>query len=721
MNGIAPGVAKLPSPREPQAPTTRKRNHRASHSSGHVGSGTGSPLHFPDAESDTDLEKYKFEFIDISNGQNKYTNDEVKIYLTTKGVAKNGESPRRYSQKDFPKASVRMVPESSKAYSEHSRWCFVLEAPCARGKPVAVFKGEIGFQDQYKEEPINQYSLWHHPKPYVVFHPDLPIYIDARRCGSESRFVRRSCRPNLAVKTIAFDSTDVNFGLFATDSIKAGTELTLGWDWNGSKLSQHLAEERFDFSKLTADEMKQAALWVDNLLDKMGDCACAGGSDCLLAKVKKCGGIESAATKRPLTNGHSKKHRVKRNPSSESNPSKEPTPDFHNDDDDSKPGVKVKPRSRDLTPSLPHEIAVDSGSMTGREARKFKDVLSRIEKQTQEEQVPPTKRRKRNSTASDIATARSASPGSGDDESRKSKSHEDDSPMSPASNGREVSVVDAGTGRSPGSSTGSHTSKSRHAKSPAASATSSKGRRKVKTKTSRPNYVDSSMQTEQDDELPWWKQTVPLTPPRPPRIPLRKRLMQSLLRDQEEAASAGGSTPDKKRKHESFAADTTVSLQASKIQKTAENEGAPQTSTNPGVSGPPPIVVKASASPNSGSGPALENLFADAERPRPKNAQAPNGTDKQQSNGVRPVGLHLTLPSPNAPSGPLSPGQRTSGSVRGQSPLSGVSASPFSPSVVASVNSGSAVASPSPTKTKKLSLQDYRKRHKPVDVPCEKK
>ncbi|KAA8901782.1 hypothetical protein FN846DRAFT_781000 [Sphaerosporella brunnea] len=540
VNGIAPGVAKLPSPREPQAPTTRKRNHRASHSSGHVGSGTGSPLHFPDAESDTDLEKYKFEFIDISNGQNKYTNDE-------------------------------------------------------------------------------------------------------------------------------------------------------------------------------------AALWVDNLLDKMGDCACAGGSDCLLAKVKKCGGIESAATKRPLTNGHSKKHRVKRNPSSESNPSKEPTPDFHNDDDDSKPGVKVKPRSRDLTPSLPHEIAVDSGSMTGREARKFKDVLSRIEKQTQEEQVPPTKRRKRNSTASDIATARSASPGSGDDESRKSKSHEDDSPMSPASNGREVSVVDAGTGRSPGSSTGSHTSKSRHAKSPAASATSSKGRRKVKTKTSRPNYVDSSMQTEQDDELPWWKQTVPLTPPRPPRIPLRKRLMQSLLRDQEEAASAGGSTPDKKRKHESFAADTTVSLQASKIQKTAENEGAPQTSTNPGVSGPPPIVVKASASPNSGSGPALENLFADAERPRPKNAQAPNGTDKQQSNGVRPVGLHLTLPSPNAPSGPLSPGQRTSGSVRGQSPLSGVSASPFSPSVVASVNSGSAVASPSPTKTKKLSLQDYRKRHKPVDVPCEKK
>jgi hypothetical protein len=720
-NGISPGVAKLPSPREPQAPTSRKRSHRASHSAGHAGSGTGSPLHFidrnGDAESDTDSDKYKYEFNDISSEQNKYTSEKVKSFLT-ESVAKNGDSPRRYSQRDFPKASVKMVPESSKAYSEHSRWCFVLEASCPRGKPIAVFKGEVGFQDQYKEEPINQYGLWHHPKPYVVFHPDLPIYIDARRYGSESRFVRRSCRPNSTVKTITLDNADVNFGLFAIDSIKAGTELTLGWDWNGSKLS-HLADERFDFSKLTADELKQAALWVDNLLEKMGECACAGGSECLLAKVKKCGGIEPVATKR-LTNGHSKKQRIRRNPASESNPSKEPTPDANGEgDDDSKSAVKGKPRSRDMTPSLPHDIAVESGSMTGREARKFKDVLSRIEKQAQE-QAPPNKRRKRNSTASDRATGsgRSASPGGeawGADERRKSKSHKGDSPvMSPGSNGREVSVVDAGTGRSPGSSTGSHVSKSRsHAKSPAASATSSKGRRKVKTTTSRPNYVDSAIQTEPDDELPWWKQTVQLTPPRPPRVPLRKRLMQSLLRDQEESASATTPAPDKKRKHECFAADTTVSLQTSKIQKTAE-KGASKSA------GTPPIVVKGAASPHP-EGPALENLFADSERPRSKIPQSQNGTEKQQSNGVRPSGLHLSLPPPSAP-GPGSSGHPAPSSVRGQSPLSGTTAPPFSPSVLASVNAGASAASPSPTKTKKLSLQDYRKRnHKPADATPEKK
>jgi hypothetical protein len=732
-NGAATGVAKLPSPREPQVPTSRKRSQRTSHSGGHVhavGSGTGSPLHFPDrnadAESDTDLDKYKYDFIDISSGQNKYPNEEVRSYLT-KAISKNDELFKHYSQKDFPKTSVKMVPEYSKTYSEHPRWCFVLEASCPRGKPMAVFKGEIGFQDQYRNEPINQYALWHHPKPYVLFHPDLPIYIDARRYGSESRFVRRSCRPNLTVKTIVVDNTEVNFGLFAAESIKAGTELTLGWDWNGSKMSQHLAEERFDFSKLTADEMKQAALWVENLLEKMGECACAGGAECLLAKVKKCGGIESVPTKRPVINGHGKKQRTKRNPSSESNPSKEPTPDFnpaHGHDDETKFVVKAKSRSRDLTPSHPHEIAVESGSMTLREARKFKDVLSRIEKQ--EGQAPPNKRRKRNSTASDLATSatRSASPDAGDtwvtDESRKLKSHKNDSPvMSPASNGREVSVVDASVGRSPGSSTGSHVFSGRsHARSPAASATSSKGRRKVKTMISRPSYVDSSMQTEPGDELPWWKQSVQLTPPRPPRIPLRKRLMQSLLRDQEEVTSADTPVQDQKRKHECFAADTTVPLQTSKVQKTAEKEGTLETpGKSAGPPGAPPIIVKGAASPRPDAGPALENIFADADRHRSKTPQPSNGTDKNQSNGIRPAGLHLSLPSPNVLSDPLSSGHPTPSSVYAQSPLSGVTAPLFSPSVVASVNAGVTAASPSPTKTKKLSLQDYRKRsHKSADA-----
>lgn len=730
------GAAKLPSPREPQPPTSRKRNSRASHSNHSVvggansshattsGSGAGSPVYLPDrngdAESDNESEKYKVEYIDIGSDQNKYTSEDVKATLS-KAITKS-EICKQYSQQAFaaisyPKTSVKALPDSSKLYSEHSRWCLMLEASCQKGRPVSIFKGEIGLQETYKESPINQYSLWHHPKPYVIFHPELPIYLDARRMGSEARFARRSCKPNLVVTPMAVADADTNFGLFATESIKPGTELTLGWDWNGSKQSQRLAEEKFEFSKLATDEMKQAALWVDNLLEKIGDCACGLGADCLMSRIKKCGGIESVSPKRPVTNGNGRK-RTKRNTSAESNPSKEASPDTQTNDhdDDDKSLTKVKPRSRDLTPS---ETAVESGTMTGREARKFKDVLSRIEKQSQEQQVQPNKRRKRNSISSAApGTARSASPGSekgrGTDEpARKKKSPKGESPATSPGSAREVSVVDASTGRSPGSSSGSRHA-SRNKGSSNASTTSSKVRRKVKTKSAaKSNYVDSSIQTEPDDELPWWKQPVQNIPPRPPRLPLRKRLMQSLIRDREEAASAATSAQDKKRKHDIFAEDTTVSLHCSKAPKTGDDESAHGVSVTeinieaPGIVSPdtmPPTkeepLVKGLSSPRLlEAGPALGDLFADSERPRRSKPPSLVSTEKSQVVSTRPSVPNLQLSTPAALTNcPITPGQVTPA---------------FSPSVATALNNNSAS---SPVKTKKLSLEAYRKRsHKSVD------
>ncbi|KAI5854253.1 hypothetical protein BZA05DRAFT_467780 [Tricharina praecox] len=547
---------------------------------------------------------------------------------------------------------------------------------------------------------------------------------------------------------------------------------------------------RYEFIDIGTGQNKLAALWVDNLLDKMGDCACVDRNQCLLAKIKECGRIDSAVPKRPATNGNGngngKKQRIKRNPSTESNRSKEPTPDVQQgNNNEGDPDRKVKPGSRDLTPVHQQDIAVDSATMTRREERKFKEVLSRIEKQVQEEQVPqPPKRRKRNSATSDLntagdgAVARSASPGSGDTwgaEERKTKSHKGESPVtSPGSVGREVSVVDAGSGRSPGSSTGSIGHKRRNnAGSPAPSTGSTKVRRKVKTKAVRLNYVDSSVQTEPDDELPWWKLAVPMTPPRPPRLPLRKRLMQSLLKDREEAAFASAATTsedDKKRKLDCFAADTTVPLPVPKVQKTAEKEvarpstgvmGSPVASVPIPISTPtlapisapvpapapspalvpalvqelpdaPPIVVETAKSPQSTvCSPAPVSDLTKPVRPRAKSPRqpSPNGlgpTDKVRVNGVKPAGLHLELPKSPKPSRPtsgqVSPGQLTQGAVTAPSPLTVSTAVPLPPAVIAAVNSATSGPSPSPTKTKKLSLQDYRKRsHKSVDVTAERK
>jgi len=128
------------------------------------------------------------------------------------------------------------------------------------------------------------------------------------------------------------------------------------------------------------------------------------------------------------------------------------------------------------------------------------------------------------------------------------------------------------------------------------------------------------------------------------------------------------------------------------------------------------------------SGPALGELFADAEKPREATARMnppPNSVDKPLTNGLRNAGLHLQLPAitllPNLPSGPLGQGTPTPGTGPALSPFSGGS-SVFSPSVMASVSAGASVSSPSPTKTKKLSLHEYGKRkHKAADAPMEKK
>jgi len=132
------------------------------------------------------------------------------------------------------------------------------------------------------------------------------------------------------------------------------------------------------------------------------------------------------------------------------------------------------------------------------------------------------------------------------------------------------------------------------------------------------------------------------------------------------------------------------------------------------------------------SGPPLGELFADAEKPREETTGRMNPprngvhvVDKLPMNGSRNPGLHLQLPAitlfPNASATPMSQGTLIPSTGSAVSPFSGGN-SVFSPSVIASISANTSASSPSPTKTKKLSLQDYGKRkHKSVDVPTEKK
>ncbi|RPB03249.1 hypothetical protein L873DRAFT_1670220 [Choiromyces venosus 120613-1] len=521
------------------------------------------------------------------------------------------------------------------------------------------------------------------------------------------------------------------------------------------------------------------AVWIQQLTYKMGDCACLGGKECLVNQIKNMVDSETVTGKIPNGNGNSRKQRKTNTSTEPTVGSKRPTPDRQSvplkkeEDGESRsvspPLSRGKPRSRD--PSMPQDVAVEKGEMTGREARKFKDVLSRIEKQQQEEQQPQVaKRRKRNSTVS-LTPGTSSLHSPGIDTKDWTKGADSRSGLNHGF--AEYSVTDAGVGRrasdSPTSSDeriNRRTASSSPVGQSAQGSYTPKHASKTIIRPVRPQYEDRAMQTDPvREEIPWWSPAAVKTPPKPPRLPLRKRLMQSLLRDREESAAAV--SEDKKRKLDAVSEDpeNTPSPKVPKISncgsaRSRKSSPSPDLKQSPDVPSPTatsPIadtsllpgqalitpdmsvtMVDASDTKSPSSprppGPALADLFsADSdkppstqssptqERPSSEKAQVNLPQDKPRVNGYRNHSLQVQLP----------PGL---GTVNGSSTLafqSSLSPAPNSVSIqspltifpnyvnlsVSALNSN--VVNPSPTRTKKLSLQDYGKRKHKAD-PVEK-
>ncbi|KAJ2847792.1 SET domain-containing protein 3, partial [Coemansia erecta] len=75
--------------------------------------------------------------------------------------------------------------------------------------------------------------------PYAHFHPGIDICVDARRQGSEARFIRRSCSANVVLKSMYISGSAnplVYLGLFAQRDVEPDEELTLGWEWEDGEL-----------------------------------------------------------------------------------------------------------------------------------------------------------------------------------------------------------------------------------------------------------------------------------------------------------------------------------------------------------------------------------------------------------------------------------------------------------------------------------------------------
>ncbi|KAF9110110.1 hypothetical protein BGX27_006765 [Mortierella sp. AM989] len=202
------------------------------------------------------------------------------------------------------KTTVKHIfPLSKSPHSPASQYGLFAESNIGAGRFMMEFKGEVSLKSSYKADPINQYSILATPKPFVLFHPQLNLVVDARRSGNDARFVRRSCVPNTEVKSIVVPGVQdqtVHLGLFAKVPIGKGQEVTLDWDWNMDHLALQSIKTSLDKSKDGATrksikEIRKAKHLVASTLLAQTDCACESKESCVLHQMLKDGMPESGA------------------------------------------------------------------------------------------------------------------------------------------------------------------------------------------------------------------------------------------------------------------------------------------------------------------------------------------------------------------------------------------------------------------------------------------
>ena len=305
------------------------------------------------------------------------------------------------------------VERSIEIQGRHPQWMFLAtENPMAKESIVGELRGKIGHMQDYCQDNANRWDYLRHPAPFVFFHPKLPIYIDTRQNGSKCRYLRRSCRPNVELRTILENGSDYRFIFITKEPLEAGAELTISWTPD-----EHI---RRSLDQLINPIKQEAAVdadpayvsdWVRKVLSNFGRCACESSEECVLVKWLRPRD-PSANGNGMMTNGKNLKGRNGHIKATW-------TPEFGNGITSraSSEGVKRTDdeglnNSRSTSGSkspMRHPSGVPSLEISDREKRKIAAAEKTFEQIEQERQQPAHKRKKRSTAESYLNTPTVAS------------------------------------------------------------------------------------------------------------------------------------------------------------------------------------------------------------------------------------------------------------------------------------------------------------------------
>lgn len=300
------------------------------------------------------------------------------------------------------------VERSIEIQGRHPQWMFLAtENPMAKESIVGELRGKIGHMQDYCQDNANRWDYLRHPAPFVFFHPKLPIYIDTRQDGSKCRYLRRSCRPNVELRTILENGSDYRFIFITKEPLEAGAELTIPWT-----LDEHIRRRVDQLSNPIKQEAAvdaEAAYvsgWVQKVLSNFGGCACES--------LEECGLVKWLRPRDPSLNGNGMMTNGKSLKGRNGHTKATWTPEFGNgitsrassegmkrtDDEDLN---NSRSTSGSKSPTR-HPSGVPSLEISGREKRKIAAAEKTFEQIEQERQLPAHKRKKRSSAGSNLNT-----------------------------------------------------------------------------------------------------------------------------------------------------------------------------------------------------------------------------------------------------------------------------------------------------------------------------
>ncbi|KAK5467158.1 SET domain-containing protein 3 [Exophiala xenobiotica] len=603
---------------------------------------------------------------------------DPSLAVSAPGLQPTAKSPfvrldRPLDQSAWPEVSVETASKTDAEYEgRFPTWRFLrVQSSVRKDEIVGEVRGQVGMLEEYcqQKSSSNRWQELRHPDPFVFFHPHMDIYIDSRKSGTRFRYIRRSCRPNVTLKTFVSDDDETHHCFVASKDIPAGAELTTTWFLDQGMFS-------VDAVRDDSEQAQSRRLdWVSRVLANFGDCACDSSSPCLLANFDRRSSAKSTEIVPKEKGGRKKKSKNKHTISplstgqATNSRAGSEQPKLLDDEDQSdrrstSESSPSNPQSRDITPvnvaALDADPVLGSG-LTARELRKIQMAERAFAQKEQEKKDQggqgPSRKKKRTSGGSTLHTPSAIA--------SKQPGHASTSqPPTPSMKGYDHSL-------------GSPPPREGSLKRAKSTDTPSRSEHKLV----RPAYISVSVQTDpEESDMP-----MPPTKRRKFCTPVQ-RLLKKLLEDRAMHGQQYGSPTS----------PLAASIEAPSVPLDVAEDVEMKDAATDGE------TVSGSLSPTNIKGIAGPVNVGTSIYPLPSQAAHTRPTFTSPA----PPRLHLsslppvpTFPATSA-STAMTPGTST---VTAQSPLALTSSSPFP------VTTPSAAVTPSPAR-KKLSLGDYMSR-----------